>query len=150
MNRLSSLLLAFAAVAFALAGSALTAQTQAQTNPGYLWLQAFSANNAGSDQLTLSGDFVNDCNGGLPPGAHLRIFFDQAILLNVQITAGFGQMQRFSRTVNVPNIPPPTNHVTAYRFTIILPPSVSDRSSIGPDMKTSPCLVTGVLGIPSE
>jgi hypothetical protein len=129
--------------AIVLTGAARILPASAATTPGYLWLQQFSATTAASSSLTLAGVFVNDCNGGLPTGSVLRISFDQAHILQVRITAKVGQSQDFNQTVKVPVISPPGNHVTAYRFAIIEP-------SVGPDMKTSPCLVTGVLGTPSE
>jgi hypothetical protein len=151
MNRLSFLRLAFAAVAVALAAAAFAGRAQAQSGPGYLWLQSFSADATSSSLLTLSGTFTNDCTGGLPPKSYLEIRFDQAVLLDVPITAGFGSSQAFSSTASVPALPPPKNHVTGYLFTIVFSkkPSPLAMPGFGPDMKTSPCLVTGVLGTPS-
>jgi hypothetical protein len=136
--------LALSAVAFAVVAGVSTARTQAQSSPGYLWLMHFQGDTVGTnDHVRLSGSFVNKCTIGLPSGSQLRIFFDQKVLLNVPITAALGQSQDFSSIVAVPQMGPPRNGVTAYRFAVVLPPA-------GDDMKTSPCLVTQVLGIPSN
>ena len=127
----------------AMVSAAPRSAAEAQT-AGYLWLQQFSANTAASGQkLALSGLFVNDCNGGLPPGAFLQISFDQAPIFNVRIQAGFGKSQQFKGTVSVPKVPPPRFNTTAYRLAVIVP-------GAGPDMKTSPCCVTPILGTPTE
>ena len=152
MGRIFRFRLFITAAALVLAAGASTLRTQAQTNPGYLVLQKFSANATSSgDQVMLSGQILNECTGGLPAGSLLRVFFDQGVLLNVKITAAFRQTQRFATTVSVPKVSPPRDHVTAYRFTIVLPgESQTAMSDPGPDMKTSPCLVTPILGDPSE
>lgn len=151
MNRLSFLRLAFALVAVALFAGAFAGRAQAQSGPGYLWLQSFSADAGSSSQLTLSGSFTNDCTGGLPPKSYLEIRFDQAVLLKVLITAGFGHSQSFSDLASVPSLPPPKDNVTGYLFTIVLAkkPSPLEGPGFGSDMKTSPCLVTGSVGTPS-
>ncbi|MBV9647437.1 MAG: hypothetical protein JO043_08245 [Candidatus Eremiobacteraeota bacterium] len=153
MERLSTLRGTCAAVALSL-GAAIPA-SHAQASPaGYLWLKVFSANAVGtSGQVSLSGEFVNDCRNVLPRGAALRILFNQGLLVDVPITVAVGQTQQFSDTVNVPMVPHPQNDVTAYRFVIVLPGTQTEKTippRVSPDMKTSPCLVTPALGTPSE
>ena len=147
MQRRSVLrMLVCASFAFAARPPAAWAQS-----PGYLWLKDFSASAVGSGgDLRLAGSFTNDCSGGLPSGSILRIYFDKAVLLNVQITAGPGQSQDFSTTITVPQIPPPPNDTTAYRFAVFVPgvAPAGGTQAAQPDMKTSPCLVTGVPGNP--
>lgn len=153
MIRLSTLLQALGAAGFLLGAGSVALPSQAQSTPGYLWLVSYTANAVGTGgQVALSGQFTNDCNG-LPSGSILQISFDQGVLLDVPIRATHGQSQQFSGQVFVPSVPPPNNHVTAYRFVILLPGNnqrAVGAAAVRPDMKTSPCLVTPALGTPPE
>ena len=143
MNRLSSLRPAVALAVASLLAVASTGVTEAQSAAGYLWLQTFSANAAATNgQVNLSGQFTNDCTNPIPTGSILRIYFDQGTLLDITIRVAHGQVQQFGATVPVPAVSAPRNNVTAYRFAILVP--------AGPEMKTSPCLVTPALGTPIE